>query len=90
MLEKYKTKLKAIYKPDLAFDGLAIIFEYNKDKNQFIMVDDKDYCYDVDALVEDEDWLIFKTCLHSDGEHDCGETAIIYNKDILKYIEQLK
>lgn len=59
-----REKVRAIYIGDVRFDAV-MLFEYNKVDDMFIMldlddVDNSEFRYPSDAILEDDDWLLFQ------------------------------
>lgn len=59
-----REKVRAIYIGDVRFDAV-MLFEYSKVDDMFIMLDLDDmdnsgFRYPSDAILEDEDWLLFQ------------------------------
>lgn len=85
--------IKAIYLPDLAFDSnKSCIFEYKKGQDFFFMATDNEIIYDIEPLVEDENWYIFETELKIDedsiNKFKYGEVKRIPNNKLVEYINE--
>jgi len=92
--------LRAIYIPDLAFSPKegGFIFEYYIDTNTFKMIIDEEIQYDLECVIEDENFMVFTSQITCDSwypydeEHTVksGDVDFIDKKDIYKIIEQIK
>lgn len=82
--------IKAIYLPDLAFNSKeSCIYEYEKGQDFFYMATDNEIIYDIEPLVEDEDWYIFETDLKIDEKNrEYGIVKRIPNKHLIEYIKE--
>lgn len=85
-------KIRAIYLPDLAFEPCDgnLIFEYDKQTKRFHMCIDPEFMYDVQAILEDNNWIVFETELCKDENSiQYGITNIISKENLLKRIGEV-
>jgi len=92
--------LRAIYLPDLAFDPKegSFIFEYDINTNTFKMVTDEEIQYDLECVIEDENFMVFTSQITCDNWYpydkentvESGDVDIIDKKNVNKIIEKLK
>ena len=87
--------IRAIYLPDLTLiqekDNRLCVFQYNHKIKKFQMIGHNDFTYDVDQLINDDDWIIYKIWTDSDEYNDIeyGEYEKINNcklKDVINFI----
>lgn len=64
-------KIRAIYIGDVRFD-FCPVFELDEDTEEFIMLSDKEFRYDKDAVYEDEDFLVFEVTPGDEDDDEIG------------------
>lgn len=58
-LESIKGEIRAIYIGDVRFNNCPV-FQLNKATNEFVMIEDEEFKYALEDVVEDNDFYIFE------------------------------
>lgn len=76
-------KIRAIYINDIKFNSCPI-FELNQvDCDfKFVMLENEEYTYDIECVIEDDNWVVFEVVMNSEIEEN--NIAKKYSKKKLK------